>query len=167
MNHEITYSWWLILNFLWFSYGFPNRIPTSFQAPVRARSLLDSPVTRSRSEPRRSRVSWARRCGKGGRFGKLGQSWENAGFMDFPGWKQPHVFKLCSVFLVLFSWVFHIFVWQLSLFVEPFASSYVMDVMGYRCFWLNLLVLSREWGNGMIINSYYRSLPHSLLRTSQ
>jgi hypothetical protein len=27
------------------------------------------------------------------------------------------------------------------------------------------LVLSREWGNGMIIDSYYGSFPHSLLST--
>ena len=31
---------------------------------------------------------------------------------------------------------------------------------------LNLLVLSREWENGMIFNSQYRSFPHSLLRTN-
>ena len=31
---------------------------------------------------------------------------------------------------------------------------------------LHFLGLSREWGNGMIVNFYYRSSPHSLLRTN-
>ena len=67
-------------------------------------------------------------------------------------WLNPHSIPMILGLNVYHDWVTHIYT----------SYCWFLDFIRFIS-----LVLSREWGNGTIINGYYRSFPHSLLSTGK